>query len=486
MEHRALRLLCVLVLIGGATDLAFARQGGGIATPNFGSGAFDYVEGGSNRFWSYEGGLDWWTVRFLPGTVGVGGAIASRFNACTYGLVGNGTSIFYRAGSSCGFATGNVERLADAPFVPGRGASLASLPGYVGVPEDYVFALRGGATAELWRYEIPLQAWSRLADVPALVDDAGAMDLVYAWDEVTARYEWQLAVFTTSGTSTLYFYSIGRDSWSAMSVPFVLGPGASVAATWGGTTIEVLVGGGREYWVYDPWASGWTRRADTPGMVTVGADMSFSGAGNSLDTWVHPGDGSIEAWAYSPSTGSWRVAAVLPTDNTPPVAVAKGPATLEGCPACVVQVPLDASASYDPDGDRLRFEWREGTRFLSPFNATLTGVGPHVITLTVRDHRGGVATDTLEVTVLDPADGLRQQVADLLVLLAECETGGVALSEVAQQLESLESALAAEFDVGFVLDGATAEARVATLVRAVLAMNRGARLQLLRSLQGRD
>ena len=71
----------------------------------------------------------------------------------------------------------------------------------------------------------------------------------------------------------------------------------------------------------------------------------------------------------------------------------------------VVKCVLDGSGSSDPDGDPLNFKWAGPFGILSgaQVNATV-GVGVHELKLTVDDGKGGVATDTVSVTVNGVAD----------------------------------------------------------------------------------
>ena len=85
------------------------------------------------------------------------------------------------------------------------------------------------------------------------------------------------------------------------------------------------------------------------------------------------------------------------TINRPPVANAGLDASAElGEP-----VTLDGSASSDPDGDPLAYEWTEGANAarLGPPGTVTLPFGLHVLTLTVRDAFGGVSSDTVAVDV---------------------------------------------------------------------------------------
>ena len=88
--------------------------------------------------------------------------------------------------------------------------------------------------------------------------------------------------------------------------------------------------------------------------------------------------------------------------NTPPVANAGADQTVNAGADCLATVTLDGGGSSDPDGDALTYTWTGAF-------GTATGVSPavslppgtHTITLTVADGRGGSASDTVSVTVVD-------------------------------------------------------------------------------------
>lgn len=85
--------------------------------------------------------------------------------------------------------------------------------------------------------------------------------------------------------------------------------------------------------------------------------------------------------------------------NNPPVANAGTNQTVD----CSNQVTLDGTASSDPDGDVLTYQWSEGNSILGA-GATLTislPLGLHTISLQVTDPCGAVSQSTVQVTVVD-------------------------------------------------------------------------------------
>jgi len=90
--------------------------------------------------------------------------------------------------------------------------------------------------------------------------------------------------------------------------------------------------------------------------------------------------------------------------NRKPVADA-GPDQTVAVASDTAEVRLDGRGSYDADGDSLTFEWSvpDGVTLDDIHSATPTGVfpvGPTSVTLTVSDGYGGVATDSVLITVL--------------------------------------------------------------------------------------
>jgi hypothetical protein len=95
-------------------------------------------------------------------------------------------------------------------------------------------------------------------------------------------------------------------------------------------------------------------------------------------------------------------------NNGAPVANAGADQTLTAGANGRAVAPVDGSASTDPDGDPIDFTWAGPDAFARGATAQLSlPVGVHLVTLTVDDGRGGIAEDTVQITVLRgaaPAD----------------------------------------------------------------------------------
>lgn len=89
--------------------------------------------------------------------------------------------------------------------------------------------------------------------------------------------------------------------------------------------------------------------------------------------------------------------------NAAPIANAGADQTVE-CTGATTPVTLDASASSDPDGEPISFEWFEGTTSLGN-SPSITVNAPHHATTTykvvVTDAHGNSSSDTVDVTVKD-------------------------------------------------------------------------------------
>jgi hypothetical protein len=116
------------------------------------------------------------------------------------------------------------------------------------------------------------------------------------------------------------------------------------------------------------------------------------------------GDSPDDLIVGKPAGGSGAASIVLLAANKPPIARAGADQTHECTASAGTAVNLDGSASSDPDGDPLTFEWRDSNNVVvgtTPIVHVTLGLGTHTFTLTVSDNFGGSSTDAVNVTVAD-------------------------------------------------------------------------------------
>jgi len=141
----------------------------------------------------------------------------------------------------------------------------------------------------------------------------------------------------------------------------------------------------------------------------------------SLDLGVH----TVTLTVADPNDASSTVTNLITVlSNSPPVASPGTNLTFE-CTGSAIT--LNGTASSDPDGDALNYQWREGGALLGT-NASqpvALSVGSHVITLTVMDPFNVSSTSTNTITITDKTPPQITCPADLLVEFSS-ETGAVA------------------------------------------------------------
>lgn len=170
--------------------------------------------------------------------------------------------------------------------------------------------------------------------------------------------------------------------------------------------------GKRDLWVGAP-AAGKVYLVNGSGTVlltigdpTPGGSPSALGFGFALASTADlGGDAGSDLLIGEPAEASesGAVHLVLIAANRPPTANAGATITTE-CTGPGTSVTLDGSASSDPDGDTLSYEWRNAASVLVGTTAVVTltvPLGSHAFTLTVSDGFGGVDSDTLTVDVVD-------------------------------------------------------------------------------------
>lgn len=96
--------------------------------------------------------------------------------------------------------------------------------------------------------------------------------------------------------------------------------------------------------------------------------------------------------------------ALVEPSNRAPIVRAGDDRVVQATTPDGAEVVIIPTGTHDPDEEPVTYEWRDGAEDVLAEAATLTRVlprGTHELTLTVRDSRGGEASDTVAVTVAD-------------------------------------------------------------------------------------
>jgi hypothetical protein len=139
-----------------------------------------------------------------------------------------------------------------------------------------------------------------------------------------------------------------------------------------------------------------------------------------------------------------EISDVLALNSAPPndaSAADAGPDQAVGATGATTPVTLDGSASSDPDGDALSYEWKDGDGNVVGSAATVNlslPLGTHAFTLTVEDPSGASSSDSVTVVVQDttapainlftPAQGASYTLGQVVLADYDCSDGGSGLA----------------------------------------------------------
>ena len=168
-----------------------------------------------------------------------------------------------------------------------------------------VYAFRGNASSEFWRYDAGASAWTGLAPASVAVDTGAA--LAYAKDG-GAGFIYGLC----GGTSTDFWrYSISGGTWAARQ-DTLTNAGSGGALAWNGSgTIYGLRGGiNSDFWAYDITADAWSSLTNTPASVSSGGSLVYL----SDALYVLRGSDSADFWRYDVPTAAWTTLASAPAN----------------------------------------------------------------------------------------------------------------------------------------------------------------------------
>jgi ELWxxDGT repeat protein len=333
-------------------------------------------------------------------------------------IVAGNSSHIYAWHHRDGNGDGEVDRVAGWP-VPG-GTAVAPALGDIdgdGLPEVVagagreIYAWRGnGQVVPGWPRTVANPAqWSSIA--LADIDGDGVRDVVGgSWDGNV--WAWKGSGVVIAGFPS----ALGGGPGSGLS--------AAVADVDGDGRNEIVVGAGGATAIVEHDGTrkpGWPKPIDVQVAPAI-ADLDRDG---DLEVVAYSADRSVYVWSLGVPAPDRRLAWPMlghnarhtySRDNRRPVAKAGSDHAVESGAA----VPLDGSASTDPDGDPLSYEWRNASDTVVGTAAVVSVMaadGLHTFGLTVDDGEGSSASDEVRVAVGDaetptiditePADGSR-------------------------------------------------------------------------------
>jgi len=199
----------------------------------------------------------------------------------------------------------------------------------------------------------------------------------------------------TTGKDNLYGYGLVDADEAAIPTEPNNSPIAGTGGPYTGTEdVAIMFNGSNSY---DPDGDSLTYRWDFgDGSIGTGVTPTHAyTAGGTYTVTLVVNDGKVDS---EPSTTTADITEI----NDPPIANAGTDQTITDSDSNGVEtVTLDASDSYDPDGDITAYEWSESGVVLSTevsFEYSFA-VGSYTVTLTVTDNDGAADTDTVTITV---------------------------------------------------------------------------------------
>jgi len=231
------------------------------------------------QLWRYDISSDTWTQLADGFSAYWSSCLAYTGGDHIYGLMGNGTSSFYRYTIS----TDDWDQMESFPESGvRRGARTLVWPG----TGDYLYAIKGNETGTFARYSQSGDSWEYLTSIPEGVPYGGSI----CWGGGDYLY-------ATAGDSSFYRYDIGSDSWNIMApLPRAIDFGSNICFD-GDRSLFMFRGAvDTGFWRYDITDDEWKTLEDTPGAVDSGGALASDGEA----VYALPGGGSTEFWAFKP------------------------------------------------------------------------------------------------------------------------------------------------------------------------------------------
>jgi hypothetical protein len=175
----------------------------------------------------------------MPAPVGAGGAIAQLQRlGQIYVLRGNGTTDFWS------FDRGQWQALAATPGPVNAGGGLVGINYGTRSHRDVLYALQGGGSSAVWKYDVTLDRWTQQSNVPFAVGPGGAITSPN-WG---GHDEGTLNVLQGGGTTAVWSLDVAANAWTLIdNTPDAVVAGGAVSSQFNGCDFAFIGGGTREF-----------------------------------------------------------------------------------------------------------------------------------------------------------------------------------------------------------------------------------------------
>lgn len=197
---------------------------------------------GSNTkdFWQFNIAENRWCAGpSTPARVGPGGAIAQlQRSGKIYALRGNGTTEFWS------LENGQWKTLASTPGAVGTGGGLVGINYGTHSQRDVLYALQGGGSTALWKYDVATNTWTHQSDVPAPVGPGGAITS----SNIGGTDEGTLNILQGGGVPTVWSLDIAANAWKLMdNAPTDITVGGATSNQFNGCDFAFVGGGSSQF-----------------------------------------------------------------------------------------------------------------------------------------------------------------------------------------------------------------------------------------------
>jgi hypothetical protein len=196
--------------------------------------------GNTTDFWQFN--IDenrWCAGPGTPSPVGPGGAIAQLQRiGKVYVLRGNGTTDFWS------LEDGKWRTLASTPGPVSTGGGLAGINYGTRSQRDVLYALQGGGSTALWKYDDATNTWAHQNDVPTPVGPGGAITSPNA----RGADEGALNILQGGGSPSVWSLDISANSWKLIdNAPSAIAAGGATSNQFNGCDFAFVGGGSSQF-----------------------------------------------------------------------------------------------------------------------------------------------------------------------------------------------------------------------------------------------